>query len=152
MRKVVLLRDPEDVVRAWMRGDETRAYKLRSPEFAYTYSEAAWMRRAKELGLLAELEAFDKGWRTHDGECLVVESKDLIGNPEKVLASIEEYLGFVPSGAKALPERKFSRGTASKRALWNTRLRQVVRRRNVMGRRIAMDCGKLLKVFERRGR
>jgi hypothetical protein len=156
MKKVILLRDPEDVVRAWMRGDETRAYKLRSPEFAYTYSEAAWMKRAERLGLVGELEAFGRGWREHEGDRLVVETKDLIGDPQEVLARIEDYLGLEPSGARALPERKFSRGAASRRPLWNTRVRQFVRRRNVMGRRVAIDLKglfeKLLSVFGGRSR
>ena len=137
-KKVVLLRNPEDVVRAWMRGDETRAYKLRSPEFAFTFSEEAWLKKAHDLGLVEELHSFANGWRNHDGQALIIEMNDLINDTSRVISSIERYLDLPASDASQLPRRKFSRGRNAERSLWNTRLRQFIRRRNVMLKRIIM--------------
>jgi hypothetical protein len=144
MKKVILLREPEDVVRAWMRGDETRAYKLRSPEFVWCYSEASWMAKARDLGLLDELAAFGDGWRAHQGDCLVIEMRDLTARPGETLAKVESYLGLPATNARALPERKFSRGEAATRGRINMRLRQVIRRRNVMVRRLFGDLRNLI--------
>ena len=123
--KVILLRDPEEVVHAYQRGDETGEFKLRHPRFCFCFSQAAWMHRARELGVLDELRRFVDGWRAHAGDKLLVESRELIERPAEALARIEDYLGLTHSGAPELARVRFTRGRAARRSiprvLWSRR-------------------------------
>ncbi len=123
--KLILLRDAEEIVSAYRRGEETGSWPAKSYEFAYCFSEASWQRRARETGLLAELQRFAEGWRAHAGDKLVLESAELLAQPAQALARVEDYFGLTRSGVGALREERFSRAHARRslpRMLWRRRM------------------------------
>lgn len=131
-KKVILLRDPVEVVQAYRRGDETRSFKMRNHDFAFCFSEAAWTRIARQSGLLSELEQFYEGWRNHAGEKLIVTYDELMSAPLATIQKIETYFDLPISESVALETSKFSRdkkpgelSTARKAAL-------LVRRRKMI--------------------
>ncbi|HEU4428627.1 MAG TPA: hypothetical protein VFT98_07725, partial [Myxococcota bacterium] len=65
VKKVVLLRAAEEIVSAYRRGEETGAWRTKSFEFAFCFTERGWQRRAGATGLLGELRSFADGWRAH---------------------------------------------------------------------------------------
>lgn len=133
--KVILLREPEEVIRAYQRGDETGAFKLRHPRFCFCLSERAWMQRAIETGVLDELRAFVVGWKAHEGDKLVVESRELTRDPKNAIARIEAYFGLPPSGQSELSQVRFTRGATRRR----TTPHILFARRRIIGQRISQE-------------
>ena len=123
--KLILLRDAEEIVSAYRRGEETGSWPTKSYEFAYCFSEQGWQRRARETGLLAELRRFAEDWRAHAGDKLVLESAELLAQPARALARVEDYFGLPRSGAAALRPERLSR-TGERRSvprmLWRRRM------------------------------
>jgi hypothetical protein len=123
--KVILLRSPEEIISAYRRGELTGVWPTKSYEFAFCLSERSWQRRAKETGVTDELRAFSEGWRSHDGDKLVLESAELVADPAGALARVEAYFRLAPSGLGALRQERFSRSEAKRsvpRVLWRRRL------------------------------
>lgn len=138
--KVVLLRDAEEIVSSYRRGEETGAWPSKSYEFAYCFSERGWQARARATGLIGELRAFADGWRAHTGAMLLLESREVIADPATALARVERYLGLEHSGETRLREERFSRGASVRRAA----PRMLMRRRNLIARRMLADVSRLL--------
>lgn len=109
VKKVILLRDPAQVVQAYRRGDETRSFKMRNQDFAFCFSGAAWERVAQQSGLLGELEKFYEGWLNHTGEKLIVTYSDLMNAPLETIQKVEAYFGLPASSDIALETSKYSR-------------------------------------------
>ncbi len=107
--KLILLRPAAEVVPAYQRGTEAGVFKLHHPSFCFCLSEAAWLDRARETGLLQELEDFVAGWRAHAGDKLLVESAELLRDPGAELARIERYFGLPASGASELARARYTR-------------------------------------------
>jgi hypothetical protein len=112
--KLVLLREPEEVVCAYRRGDLSGAFPLKNAAFALCWTERDWMERAEETGLLAELRAFAAGWRAAGGDQLVLEYARVVGAPGDTLARAERYLGLDATGERTLLRRKYSRDGAAR--------------------------------------
>lgn len=108
-KKVVLLRDPAEIVRAYKRGDESGAFPIRGPDFSLCITERQWLRRASRIGLLDELERFRSGWRNHDGDKLVVNYDELLDDPKTTVNAIESYFGLPVSSSVSLLRDKYSR-------------------------------------------
>lgn len=140
--KLVLLREPEEVVAAYRRGDETRAFPLKSPEFCYCLTERGWQARARETGLLDQLRAFADGWRAHRGDMLLIEYRDLARDALGAIARAEKYLGLPQSGADSLREEKFSRASAA--APRRSALAVLAARRGLILRRSVGDLDRLV--------
>jgi len=139
--KVILLRDAQEIVSAYRRGEESGAWPTKSYEFAYCFSEAGWQERARETGLLRELSNFAIGWRAHDGEKLVLDSAELVAAPEQSLTRIESYFGLRVSGVRELQPERFSRSQAAggrsfARMLWH--------RRGLVAKRLLADANRLI--------
>jgi hypothetical protein len=152
VKKVILLRDPTEVVSAYRRGEETGSWPTKSYEFAFCFSEDGWQRRARETGLIDELRRFAEGWREHDGEKLVIESAELVADPRGALARVEAYFGLPISGSVELRQERFSRAIAPRsrpRLLWGRR--RLILRRAIAGanRLVAGDADWANRVFER---
>jgi len=152
VKKVILLRDPSEVVSAYRRGEETGSWPTKSYEFAFCFSEDGWQRRARDTGLIDELHRFAEGWREHDGEKLVLESDELVADPRGVLARVEAYFGLPVSGLAELRRERFSRAVATRsipRILW-LRRRLILRRAiAAVNRLVAGDAAWANRVFER---
>lgn len=114
VKKLILLRDPSQVVSAYRRGEETGSWPTKSYEFAFCFSEDSWQRRARETGLTDELRRFEEGWREHDGEKLVIESVEMVADPQGVLARVEAYFEL-PAYGSSRASRNPSGGRAGRR-------------------------------------
>jgi hypothetical protein len=151
--KVILLRDAEEIVSAYRRGEETGAWPTKSYEFAFCFSERGWQQRGRATGLSDELRRFAEGWRAHDGDKLVLESSELIAEPARSLARVEAYLGLPPSGLSALRHERFSRTTATRsvpRMLWRRRMLILRRAIAEANRLVAGDAEWAHRLFESR--
>lgn len=155
--KVILLRDSEEIVSAYRRGEESGAWPTKSYEFAYCFTERGWQRNARKTGLARELREFAEGWHAHDGNKLVVEAAELLAEPAQTLARVEQYFGLPTSGLRELKQERFSRATdvphrSLSRILWW--------RRSLIGKRLLADVNRLVAgdsrwanaYFERRRR
>ena len=137
--KLILLRDAAEIVSAYRRGEESGAYRTKSYEFAFCFSETGWQHRARRTGLTDELLAFGEGWRAHAGDKLVVESAELLASPAAVLARVESYFGLALSGAAELRRERFSRSSKTRGVpvmLW--------RRRRLVLRRAVAEANRLV--------
>jgi hypothetical protein len=110
VRKVILLRNPADVVRAYWRGERAGTHPLRDLRFASCFSEESWMARAERTGLLDEMERFCAGWESHGGDKLVMRFEDLVRDPTAAVNRIERYLGLPESREVLLDRERYSRG------------------------------------------
>lgn len=139
--KVVLLRDAEEIVSAYRRGEETGAWPTKSYEFAFCLTERGWQEHARKTGLTQELRAFADGWRSHDGDKLVIEAAELVAQPARTLARVEEYLGLARSELRELRRERSSRESdGSRRSL----ARMLWRRRGLVARRLLADTNRLI--------
>jgi hypothetical protein len=139
VRKVILLRDAREVIRAYRRGNEAGVFNLHHPAFCFCLSEDDWMRRAHETGVIEQLERFEAGWRAHRGDCLVMESDALIREPAAALARIEAYFELPRSGVKELARVRYTRSPAERPSV----ARILYGRRKIILERVARDVGGL---------
>lgn len=139
-RKVILLREPAEVIRAYRRGTEAGVFNLHHPSFCFCLSEEEWMERARETGVLEQLERFVAGWRDHRGDKLLVESEALTRDPAAELARIEGYLGLPLSGARELARERYTASEARRPSV----PRILFARRKIILERIARDVGGLV--------
>jgi hypothetical protein len=138
--KIVLVRNAEEIVSAYWRGEESGAWPSKSLEFAYCLGERRWQSRARALGLTEELRAWEEGWRLHDGSKLVIESAELLANPRRMIRHAERYLGLPESGAGELLRERYSRGERAMRG-WPTILWG---RRGPIAKRLLVDLCRLV--------
>lgn len=114
--KVVLLRDPAEVVLAYRRslqiGQESDNAGLQR-HFLRCRTEGDWLARAESIGLLQELDAFRRGWSEADGEQLVVHYHELVTQPRSVINRIEDYFGLSTSAQVILSKDRYTRGVYS---------------------------------------
>jgi hypothetical protein len=107
--KVILLRHPDDIVRAYRRGQETGVYRQKTAAFDGCVTDDDWIARAREVGLHQDLTAFRDRWLAHPGEKHIVHYEDLVRDPQGVLAGIERYWSLPASGVTELLKRKYTR-------------------------------------------
>ena len=107
--KVILLRDPSEVIDAYCRAEEKGIHPPR-PQFRGINGTQAWNKRAKDIGLLEELERFFLGWsQQQDNHTLRILHSDLVTDPKKVINQVEEFLGLAPScGPVVLARKRYS--------------------------------------------
>jgi hypothetical protein len=125
--KVILLRDPKDIILSYKRGDESGVFKVKDPNFAFCFSEKQWLKKAKDNGVLKNLQDFYDGWINHDGNKLVIYYDELISDSEKVVKKIENYFNLESSNEKVeLSKKRYSRSRKINikripKMLWNRR-------------------------------
>ena len=113
VRKVLLLRDPFEVVLAYRRGVLAATVAPRDV-FAGCDSEAEWLRRSEESGLTADLQRFHAEWANDDGHTLIIEYTHLILDPTKQIRRVEAYFGWKTSrGPVKLRRDRYSRSPIS---------------------------------------
>ena len=109
-RKVVLLRDPTDIVMAYYRAEKKRLHERRK-EFENVNNPDEWMQTAENIGLSAELSNFYNTWAEINDEKLIIRYEDLIKDPKRTINSIELYFGLKKTNGKIiLAKERYSRG------------------------------------------
>ena len=129
--KVVLLREPEEIVFAEKRAIESLIHSRRD-EFADCSTEDEWMARAKEIGLYQDLRTFYDRWQDEAGEnTLIVHYDELVERPQEVINRIERFLGWPESKDPSLSKERYS--GASRLSIIRERGRRLVRK---IGRKV----------------
>lgn len=107
--KIVLLRPAEEVVAAYWRGMETATWTTSVKEIARCDSLEQWMQTARDIGLTAELETFNRRWKDSPGNSLVVSYRQLTTDSEATIASVLEYFDLDAGNVPELARVNYSR-------------------------------------------
>ena len=107
LKKVILLRTPQDVVKAYYRAEKQYVHNIRN-DFQNLRTPEEWIEQAKKLGLLSDLKQYYM-WRGQDN-VKIVYYRDLISSPKKVINKIESFYDL-PITRKniSLDEKRYSR-------------------------------------------
>lgn len=107
LKKVILLRTPRDVVKAYYRAEKQYIHNIRT-DFQNLRTPDEWIEQAKKLGLLSDLKQYYM-WRRQDN-VKIVYYRDLISYPKKVINKIESFYDL-PITRKniSLDEKRYSR-------------------------------------------
>lgn len=109
IRKIVLLRPAEEVVAAYWRGMETATWTTSVKEIANCKSQEQWMQTAADIGLTAELEAFNRRWKADPGNSLVVSYNQLTTDSNATIGSVLEYFNLDVGNVPELGRVNYSR-------------------------------------------
>lgn len=93
VKKVVLLRKPEDIILAYRRAD-TKGLHEKRKEFAGCASENDWVERAKDIGLYEELERFYAGWISNSENNLIIYFDDLVSEEKIQIEKISNFFSL----------------------------------------------------------
>jgi hypothetical protein len=106
---VLLLRDPEEIVLAYRRAELARLHPER-PEFAGCSTQQQWLNQAVRCGLLQDLQHWTQNWLDDPGQKLVIQQRELVANPDKVVAAIADFWGLPhPQKSVELAYERYSR-------------------------------------------
>lgn len=91
LKKVVLLRNPYDIILAYRRGTLSGIHGKKM-DFDKNESEGVWLEKAEKSGLLRELKNFYDGWRrAADDNTLLLEYRDLMKKSQQAINRIERF-------------------------------------------------------------
>lgn len=113
IKKVVLLREPVDVIKAYYRADAKNIHSKKT-EFYNLLSEHDWVKKAEEIGLIGELESFYTGWKRNcnSEETLLINYDELIDNPNEVFLKMDRFYGLPEyENQTELLKEKYSRNS-----------------------------------------
>jgi len=93
-KKVVLLREVNDIILAYKRGANAEVHNLLKG-FDKSWSDQKWLSLAKEAGLYTELEQFFNLWKKEEGlNTLIIDYNDLIKNPAIVVNQVLRFFEY----------------------------------------------------------
>jgi predicted DNA-binding protein (MmcQ/YjbR family) len=91
LKKVVLLREPKDIIEAYYRARQKRLSRNLGGMIDNSTLEE-WIKSSEQNGLLEELNTFYKLWHAEQGEnCLILQYKDLIENTKYSINLIHAF-------------------------------------------------------------
>lgn len=107
-KKVILLRDPHEVVLAYRRGQIAGIHR-QWQGFEGCKTGEEWSVRARKIGLLDDLQKFFDLWKDHDGDKLIVTYDQLIADPKTTVNRIQRYFDLPVSENVTLAKKKYTR-------------------------------------------
>lgn len=120
IRKVILLRPPEEIVQAYFRAERRGLHRPRE-EFRGCDTADDWVLRAGEIGLLDDLSWFQGGWReegkAHPEQCLTIGFRELTRDTTRTVNAVESFLGLSTSDAVSLSRERYSRESPARRRM-----------------------------------
>jgi len=121
LKKVVLLRNPYDIILAYRRGI-LKGIHGKKMDFEKRESEGEWLQRAEKNRLLFEIKSFYKKWHSvSDHNTLLIEYRDLMENPQKIINSMEQFWNLpVTDESFSLSKKRYSQ-----RSLFQQRIANV---------------------------
>ena len=122
LKKVVLLRNPYDIILAYRRGT-LKGIHGKKMDFDKSESEGEWLEKAEKSGLLLELKHFERAWRDAvDEHTLLIEYQDLMKETHKIINRIERFWNLpVTSKPVKLSKKRYSHHSFIKQGIANTR-------------------------------
>ena len=110
-KKVILIRNPEDIVLSYRRS-QIKGLSARRIEFDGCISERDWIKRAGDIGLIKDLNLFYKGWFNSIGDKLIIHYNDLIKDTACEINKISRYWNLPESKRKIkLAKERYTRRT-----------------------------------------
>jgi len=108
-KKVIIVRDPKEVVKSYMRSVKHGVHK--PIEIANWYDpEQIWIDKAKETGLMRDLEVFVDKWKAKTRQGIIIDKKHITENTKNCINYIEEYWSLDKTKRPInLDERRLSR-------------------------------------------
>lgn len=94
-KKVILLRNPDDILKSYLRGAKYNFNSL--PEgFNLKMTKKEFIKKAKKYGLYNDIDYFYSGWSSlaPNEYTLFVQYQDYIKNTKSVVNEIEEFIGL----------------------------------------------------------
>ncbi|HOQ05477.1 MAG TPA: sulfotransferase domain-containing protein [Anaerohalosphaeraceae bacterium] len=139
-KKVILLRRPEGVIGAYKRGEDTGVFPMKSLDFVFCVSEEEWLRKARQTGLLKQMQMFYEGWMQHKGDKLLIHYEELISRPRETIRAIEAYWDLPLSEEMELDRKRYTRLQEEKRQIvGQSRMSVLLRRTPRICKRLARD-------------
>jgi hypothetical protein len=109
-KKVLLLRNPAEIVEAYYRADQKLLHKPRS-EFQNISSLREWKLRSKQVGLFKDLTRFYQIWSKH-GNILKIDYSQLIDNPTKTINQISTSWDLPVVKRIIMDKKRYSRNNS----------------------------------------
>lgn len=109
-KKVVLLRKPKEVVKAYRRGAQKKIHnKLEG--FPRDASEKEWIDKADDVGLLDDLKIFHEKWKAEaeSKNTLLIQYEELVDKPTETINKIEEFYELPVHDNVKLKKKRYSR-------------------------------------------
>jgi len=120
-KKVILLRNPKEIVLAYKRADDKDIHEKRE-EFEGCFTERDWLKRANEIGLYEELNLFYSKWGKVSSNALVIDFEDLTSKEKETINLIENYFGLELSrGDLELKKYRYSQHSTFLRYMYRLR-------------------------------
>ena len=111
VKKVVLLRDPCEIINAYFRAEKKKLHRPLSG-FKSSMSLSEWQSQASQNGLLEDLIWFNKKWReeaaNNDENTLIISYADLVSNPLNTINIVEGFYEVKKSRNVKLSKRRYS--------------------------------------------
>lgn len=115
VKKVILLRDPKEVLMAYRRGAKKGVHNL-IPGFDINWSEEKWIQKAQEVGLWDDLNLFHDQWMNvaKKDNTLIVDYQNYVTRPNWVLNEIETFFNLpITEATVETVKARYSRETTS---------------------------------------
>jgi len=124
VKKVVLLRDPKEVILAYRRGIKKKVHN-NVEGFSEGMSENEWLKGADNIGLTSDLNNFFNLWKKNRDEfTLIVHYDRLISNPTNEINRIEDFFNLRRTDYKVkLSKKRYTRQSKVKIAISNMTLK-----------------------------
>ena len=106
IKKVILLRDPEEILFSYRRGQQQNHNSL--PDgYAENISKKELLHKAKKDGFYKDITYFRETWmeKAKADTTLFIEYKDYIQNPQKTINEIEHFFELPITNKKIVPTR-----------------------------------------------
>lgn len=109
-KKVVLLRNPYDILLSYRRGTLKNIHGEKNG-FKISFTEGEWIEAAQKNGFLEELRQFYNGWAQHNDEyTLLLGYKELVKEPLRSINKIEKFYELPLTKRKiTLSRKRYSR-------------------------------------------
>lgn len=110
VKKVVLLRNPYDILLSYRRGTIKGIHREKN-QFKTDFSEGEWIEKALQNGFMEELQEFYEGWAGQEDEnTLLISYKELVRDPHKAINKMERFFGLPLTRKRIkLSKKRYSR-------------------------------------------
>lgn len=110
VKKVILLRKPEEIIKAYYRAEKKKIHKPRL-EFNKLKNESDWLILAKKNGLYEDLKKYYDNWKVHNDEySILFNYEEIINDPKDVINRIERFFNLpITEGNFKLAKERYSR-------------------------------------------
>lgn len=122
VKKVILFRDPHDIIYAYKRGALKKVHNLLNG-YSNDMTDEEWINKSKRDGLYPDLEFFIKNWRNNADpkNTLFIEYNEYLNNTKETINRIEKFYGLPITSTDVSPiKARYSRHSNYDKLVINT--------------------------------